>query len=298
MKHDLRAAYPKSRGLLTLTPAALLLFAVPAMAAGPEPDTVKAWDQYYAWANQKVEREASDPKRFLIEDFLPASDQASVRQQLESGGIAVRRMSGCIPPGAKFQVPHGEIHHWWGAVLVPNVKLPEMIAFAQDYGHQAGRFADVEKSRLLKKEGDHFEFFFRLRRTKAFVTVYYNSWQECNYYPTGNGRVWSRSQATKIAELAEPGTPNEREKPSAEDRGYLWRLVSWWRFEQTDKGVIVECESASLSRDIPMIINLIPGVSSYIRATPRESLESVLSTIRQYVKPAQGQPTASKPAKQ
>ena len=47
-----------------------------------------------------------------------------------------------------------------------------------------------------------------------------------------------------------------------------------------------------------MIISLIPGVSSYIRATPRESLESVLSTIRQYVKPAQGQPTVSKPAKQ
>ena len=125
------------------------------------------------------------PSRFLIEDFLPAAEQASIRQRLESGQIVVRRMTGCIPPGAKFSVPHGEIHHWWGAVLVPNVKLPEMIAFAQDYDHQAGRFADVEKSRLLKKEGDHFEFFFRLRRTKAFVTVYYNSWQECNYYSKG-----------------------------------------------------------------------------------------------------------------
>ena len=157
------------------------------VGAAPEPETVKAWDQYYAWANQKVEREMSDPRRFLIEDFLPSADQASIRQQLESGGIVVRRMTGCIPPGAKFHVPHGEIHHWWGAVLVPNVRLTEMIAFAQDYDHQAGRFADVEKSRLLKKEGDHFEFFFRLRRTKAFVTVYYNSWQECNYYPREMG---------------------------------------------------------------------------------------------------------------
>ena len=298
MRRESQSAHPKNHGLPALASASLLLSAIAALAAAPDPDTLKAWDQYYAWANQKVEREMSDPKRFLIEDFLPPAERASIRQELESGAIVVRRMSGCLPHGAKFHLPHGEIHHWWGAVQVPNVKLPQMIAFAQDYDHQAGRFADVERSRLLKKENDRFEFFFRLRRTKAFVTVYYNTWQECTYYPKGNGRVWSRSRATKIVELADPGTPDEREKTAAEDRGYLSRLVSWWRFEQTDKGVIVECESASLSRDIPMIISLIPGVASYIRATPRESLESVLSTIRQYVKPGQGGSPAAKPSNQ
>jgi hypothetical protein len=272
--------------LPALAAAALLLSAAAASAEAPGPDTIKAWNRYYAWANQRVEQEMSNPGRFLIEDFLPAAEKASIRKELNSGAIVVRRMTGVIPPGARFQVPHGEIHHWWGAVLVPNVKLAKVIAFAQDYAHHAGRFADIEKSQLLKREDDQFEFFFRLRRTKAFVTVYYNTWQRCTYYPKGNGRVWSRSQATKIAELAEPGTPNEREKSPAEDRGYLSRLVSWWRFEQTDRGVIVECESASLSRDIPMIVSLIPGVSSYIRSTPRESLESVLSTIRHYVRPA------------
>ncbi len=279
-----------------LTAVALLLSAAAASADAPGPGTVAAWEQYYTWANRKVGQEMSDPRRFLIEDFLPAAEQASIRKELNSGIIVVRRMTGCIPRGTKFRVPHGEIHHWWGAVLVPNVKLADVIGFAQDYGHQAERFADIEKSRLLKKEDDHFEFFFRLRRTKAFVTVYYNTWQECSYFPRGNGRVWSRSRATKIAELANPGTPNEREKSPAEDRGYLLRLVSWWRFEQTDKGVIVECESASLSRDIPMIVSLIPGVASYIRSTPRESLESVLSTIRQYVKPAAGTAPGVKPA--
>jgi len=52
----------------------------------------------------------------------------------------------------------------------------------------------------------------------------------------------------------------------------------------------VECESASLSRDIRGFVSIIPGVASYIRATPRESLESVLSTIRQYVKPGRYNP--------
>ncbi len=291
-----RTARSGHLGLLALTRTVLLLFAVAALAAAPGPDTLKAWNQYYAWANLRVEKEMDDSRRFLIEDFLPPAEKASIRQELDSGGIAVRRMAGIVPPGVKFHVPHGEIHHWWGAVLVPNVKLADVMAFVKDYDHQGGRFADVEKSRLLKKKDDRYEFFFRLRRTKAIVTVYYNTWQECTYYPKGNGRVWSRSVATKIAELADPGTPDEREKSPAEDRGYLSRLVSWWRFEQTDRGVIVECESASLSRDIPWIISVIPGVTSYIRATPRESLESVLSTIRQYVKPGQAQSPAVKHA--
>jgi len=61
--------------------------------------------------------------------------------------------------------------------------------------------------------------------------------------------------------------------------------VSWWRFQQTEKGVIVECDSASLSRDIPLIVKLIPGVAAYIRSTPKESLESFLASIRLHAKP-------------
>jgi hypothetical protein len=48
--------------------------------------------------------------------------------------------------------------------------------------------------------------------------------------------------------------------------------------------VIVEIESASLSRDIPTLIKFMPGVSSYINSTPRESLESVLISIRSIMK--------------
>lgn len=44
--------------------------------------------------------------------------------------------------------------------------------------------------------------------------------------------------------------------------------------------MIVEIESASLSRDIPFIVKLIPGVSAYIRSTPRDSMESVLADLR------------------
>lgn len=255
-------------------------FPADAIAAQLEPATIQAWDRYFAWADAKVKRELSDPNRFLIEDFLPHDEMVSVRRQVESGAIVVHRVHSVIPAGVHFEVPDGELHHWWGAILIPNTTLPDLLPFLQDYGNHAGRFSDVERSELLSRSGNHFKFFFRLRRSKAIVTAYYNTEQECDYFFYGHGRVSSRSSATRIAEIENAGTPNERERPPGDDRGFLWRLVSWWRFEQTGKGVIVECESASLSRDIPVVVKLIPGVSAYIRSTPRESLESVLTSIR------------------
>jgi hypothetical protein len=251
-----------------------------ALAVKLQPQTVRAWDQYYTWADQKVKRELADPSRFLIQDFLPAQQKAAVQRRLHNGEIVVQQMTGVVTGGARFEVPDGEIHHLWGSILIPNIKMPDLMRFLQDYGNHAGKFADVEKSRLLARDGNFFRFYFRLKRTKAIVTAHYNSEQECVYTFHSLTRVSSRSIATKIAELENAGTPQERERPPGEDRGFLWRLVSWWRFQQTDAGVIVECESASLSRDIPFIAKLIPGVSSYIRSTPRESLESVLSSIR------------------
>ncbi|NWG14698.1 MAG: hypothetical protein HXY20_14320 [Acidobacteria bacterium] len=270
-------------GLIAMGPPASV--AAPA-AARPSPATVAAWDRYFAWADGKVKEEVADPDRFLIEDSLSPSDRAHVKRRLESGGIVVHKRTGIIPAGTKLNMPDGELHHWWGAILVPGARLPALITFLQDYGNHAGRFADVVRSQMLRRDGDHFEFYFRLRRTKAFVTVTYNTEQYCDYFNLGRGRIWSRSVATKIAELADVDTPQEREKPPGQDRGFLWRLASWWRFQETDRGVIVECESASLSRDIPTLIRLIPGVAGYIRSMPRESLESILATIRRHAESA------------
>jgi hypothetical protein len=255
-----------------------------ALATRLQPATAKAWEQYIQWADRRIERELADPDRFLFEDFLPPRDKAAVKDQLEAGAIVVRTVPSPVPDTERFEIRDGRIHHWWGAVLVPGIQLPALLRFLQDYDHHAGLFADVEKSRLLLKDGNRFRFFFRLKRSKAFVTAIYNTEQECVYTFHSPARVSSRSEATRIAEVTDPGKPTERESQPGNDRGFLWRLVSWWRFEQTDRGVVVEVESASLSREIPAIVNFIPWLKGYINSTPRESLESILSTIRAHGK--------------
>ncbi len=258
---------------------------LPLYAAELKPETVRAWDQYLKWANAKVQRELSQPNLFLIQNTLPPAEKAAVQKQLEAGQIIARPMTGVMPAGAHFEVPSGEIHHWWGSILLRNVSLSRLLQFLQDYDHHAGRFSDVERSRLISREGNHYRVFFRLKRSKSLVTAYYNTEQECFYtYHDDSGKVSSQSVATKIAELDNPGTAAESEKPPGNDRGFLWRLVSWWRFEQKGNDVIVELESASLSRDIPVLVKFIPGVSAYIRRTPQETLESVLVSIGEYLK--------------
>ena len=84
--------------------------------------------------------------------------------------------------------------------------------------------------------------------------------------------------ATRIAELDDAGTPQEREKKAGSDSGYLWRLNAYWRYEAVNGGVLIECESVSLSRGIPFVLR--PFVTGAVEGVARESLERTLTGLR------------------
>jgi hypothetical protein len=75
-----------------------------------------------------------------------------------------------------------------------------------------------------------------------------------------------------------PGAPDARERPAGQDRGFLWRLNSYWRYEQVEGGVIVELESLTLSRDVPMGLRLV--VEPLIDRVARESVDRTLDNLR------------------
>ena len=126
------------------------LLPIPAFAEKPRSETIQAWDRYLAWADAKNQREASDPNGFLFEDFLASQERSSIQQRVLAGQVVIRRTLNVVPFGTDFSVPNGEIHHWWGGILVPGIKLPELLVFLKDYDHHARRFADVEQSRLCQ----------------------------------------------------------------------------------------------------------------------------------------------------
>jgi hypothetical protein len=78
--------------------------------------------------------------------------------------------------------------------------------------------------------------------------------------------------------VADPGTPQERERPVGQDGGYLWRLYTYWRFLERDGGTYVQCEAISLTRGIPFALGWLVG--PFVTSIPRESLTFTLETTR------------------
>src|SRR5206468_7258861 len=138
-------------------------------------------------------------------------------------------------------------------------------------------FKVVEDSKLLSHDGDRFDIFLRFVRKKV-VTVHYNTNHTAIYRHHRDGFESSRSFTTRIAEVQNAGTASEMEKPVGDDSGFLWRLNSYWRFKQQGDGVVVECESISLSRSIPFGLGWL--IKGFVESVPRESLENTLVSIR------------------
>ena len=182
------------------------------------------------------------------------------------------------PPG----IDDGKMHHWAGAVHVPHTTVDAVIKRLQDYaGRESEFYQEVKASRLLAREGDRVRVFMRLQRDASIVTVNYNTEHTVVYRRIDSARAASRSVSTKIAELAEAGTPREQEKPPGEDHGFLWRLNAYWRFEQVGNGVLIECESVSLSRSVPFLVR--PLVGPIANRIARESLERTLRSLRTFL---------------
>ena len=279
---------PAKRSRFTYSPClptVLLFLSAAAAARGAElqPKTQTSWETYIRFTEQRITKEVDDPQRFLVMGFRPLTEANSVRAQVQRGLLDIRKMKTTREGGREIAVDDGMIHHWIGTVFIPGAKLDAAIEWVQDYDHHAGRFPEVIASKLIARQGDTFQLYFKVRRKKV-ITAFYNTFYTASYHRKGPQRIFSDSRSTKIAQLENAETPQETERPVGNDSGFLWRLNSYWRFEEADGGVYVECESVSLSRGIPFGFGWIIG--SYVESVPRESLENTLTSIRDGVKAA------------
>ena len=276
-------AYPVMKRLLPLVLLVILIVSRDAEAAKLQPRTLEVWDTYAQLTEKRIVSELEGQAGFLIMDLKPKNDALKIRNLLESGQVFMERMKTTDSGGKEIKVEDGMIHHWFGSVFVPNVQLDTVLRWVQDYDRHQKYFKEVEQSKLIKRDGDNFDIFLRLVRTKI-VTVCYNTNHSVTYRRYGTDRAYSRSATTRIAEIENAGSASEKEKPIGDDSGYFWRLNSYWRFRQEDGGVFLECESISLSRSIPFGFGWL--VKGYVESVPRESLESTLTSMRQGIRNA------------
>jgi putative flippase GtrA len=257
--------------------AVVMVLGVPAAAfAGPGTEAINGWKAYTAKVDGRFDS-ASHAGTFFTLD-TPAG-KGGWRDTVKNGAVAMTEIE---TPG----IPGGKIHHWIGAVFVPGARLEEVIGrLRRNAGSEADAYDDVLASKLLSANGDRVAVFMKLRR-ESIITVTYNTEHDVEYRRLGGARAASRSVATRIAELASAGTAREREKAPGDDNGFLWRLNAYWRYEQVDGGVLIECESVSLSRSIPLVLR--PFVTSTVDKIARESLDRTLRGVKAFLRPDAG----------
>ena len=245
---------------------------------GLKPETVQAFDRYVQSTEARIKSEVSQTEKFLYVDRLAEPRRSQVLAALKRGEIFMERLQTLDPAGQKIEAPNAIIHHWLGAVFAPGANLRETLILMQDYNHHQDIYKpEVVRSRLLTHQGDDFTIYYRLRK-KKIITITLNTSHEVHYFQVDPRRWYSRSYSTRIAEVANADTPNEREKPIGHDGGFLWRINSYWKFEGKDGGVYIECESVSLTRDIPTGLGWL--IKPFITSIPKESLEMTMGSTR------------------
>lgn len=234
------------------------------------PATLAAFDLYFTEAELAMQPCFEGLSPSLLPELKP-----ELSQRVREGQICAELWSGKGPT----HVPDGLIHDWIGTAFVPGGTLATTLTLIQNYDNHKNIFKpEVVDSRLLSREGNDFEILLRLRKKKV-VTVVLDSWHHVHYSEISPTRWTCRSHTTSIREIEHAGTAKEVALATDAGHGYMWRLNSYWNFEERDAGMWLECRAISLSRDIPKGLAWI--IEPIIRKLPRESLIRTLQSTRQ-----------------
>jgi hypothetical protein len=263
-----------------------LLLAPPAPAAAlAEPselkaNTIEAFDRYVRLTDARNDAELQRTSNLLWIDALPESQRREAYAALLRGEVKMQKLE-TLDQRATIKCPGALLHHWAGAIFIPGATVDDVLHILEDYDQHATYFApDVERSKTLSRDGEHFRVFLRFRRHKV-VTAVLNTEHDVHYFRDSPVRAHSRSSAVRIAEVENAGKPGEREKTPGQDSGYLWRMETWWRIEERDAGVYVQSEVASLTRDIPTGLGWLIG--PFVNGIPKETLTFTLESTRKAV---------------
>lgn len=267
----------RARRVLAAALGAALLLSVPANAADLRSQTVEAFNRYVQLTEAQMDSQLARHEAFLWVDALPADHRTAAYAQLREGKVVIERLE-TLDSGKRIDVPGGLIHHWVGTVFIPGATLAQTLSLEEDYDRHQDYFRpDVIRSRILRHNGNDFLVQLRFYKKKIISTIL-DTEHDVHYIAVDSTHASSRSHTTRIQEVDNAGKPDERLLPEGHDRGFLWRMNTYWRFEEKDGGTYVESQSISLTRDIPTGLGFLVG--PFVTSIPRESLTFTLSTTR------------------
>jgi hypothetical protein len=240
----------------------LFLLAAPAwLAAQPTPEANAAFNSYIGRVEARL-----DAQHKAAGDFLAPVDFA----QLRRGEMIIAQLT----TGAGTELPGALLHDWCGTAFIAGGKAADFERVMKNFDAYPKVYSpQVLTARVLEHDGDHFQATMRVQQ-KHVLTVVMDTPYDITFGRLDAQHGYSISRSTQIAEIDAPGTTHERVLRPGEEHGFLWRLDTYWSYEERDGGLYIQIESVSLSRSIP--IGLGWAIGPFIESVPRDSLEFTL----------------------
>jgi hypothetical protein len=260
------------RVLIELTCVSFLLAPAASYATELKKQTLEAWDAYVQTANSQTRERAEGS--FLWVDEVP--DRL---QSVRAGTVLVSPVGQHNPK----PVPSGLIHHWMGAVFIPDARLTEVLSVVRDYDHYKEFYKPtVVDSKSLGTAGDCDKYSMLLVNKEAVASTAVDVQNEACYRQLDERRCYSTAYSTRVQEIRHYGRGDAQELPPDQGNGYIWRLYGLARFEERDGGVYVEAEAMALSRDIPFAFRWV--VDPIVRRISKNSMLIFLNQLKEAVR--------------
>jgi hypothetical protein len=254
---------------------AALLFPIRADAANLKPETLAAWDNYLRTVDANLQKQVRPGGRFLW-TFEDADRAARVLK----GEIVIAPAPGPSPR----QVPGGLIHHWLGAVFLPNVTLDEFVAVTRDYDHYKDYYRpSVVESKALAHQGPDDDFTMVLLNKAFFLKNAMRTDYHSTHVRIDDCRIYSVSSTTRVQGIESYGRRGEHLMPEGDSSCYIWKMYTIARLKQETTGLYYELEAIALSRDLPMGTRFIaePVVRRVSHDSLLTSLQKTSDAVRQ-----------------
>ena len=236
------------------------------VGAEPSPAAVSAFDAYIRTVETRLARQHRSQGDFLA----LAAPAAEAEARLRRGDLLLEQLT----PAGGVELPGALLHHWRGTAFAPGATATDFERLMRNFNAYPQYFGpEVIRAAALPSAHGHLQAWMRVRQRQV-ITVVMDSTYDVNFGQLDVRHGYSISQSTRIAEIDSPGTGNERVLSSDEEHGFLWRLNTYWSYEERDGGLYMQIESVSLTRSIPTGLGWV--VRPFVESVPRESLEFTL----------------------
>jgi len=231
------------------------------MMAEPTRAAVDGFEVHCRKVEARLAREHRSDAEFVSMD-------AGEERRLRAGEVVIEKLPGV------GDLDGARLHDWRGTAFAPGATVADFERLMRDFEGYPQHFSpQVLEAKTVSREGDHLQAWMRVRQ-RHVITVVMDSRYDIAYGQLDARHGYSVSRSTEMDEIEGAGTSRERRLSADEEHGFLWRLNTYWSFEECDGGLYLQVEAVSLTRAVPRGLGW--AIGPYVESVPRESLEFTL----------------------